>query len=786
MLLATAILLGGLALSAVGGLAWRAIQNRDERQSFRATSANVIATLDTQLRRNADFVASVRGLLTMVPDVSPTAFTAWYSALDGKRRTVGSVGTAVVRRVPGAELGSFIARRDRDPAFLRLVGSLWTVEPDHRSDYCLIAAGSQLALDPTTLLMLQDDWCHSGTAVALTEAPLLQSATDSGQMVVMSMTALSTPTMFLEAPVYTRGMPVDTVAQRRRAALGWAITTFDLPRLLSGVIGDNEQLSVALSHRNPGQPSQLVGRAGHSPSTGATSVTRSLSIDGPWTVTVRGAAATGGLSPDQQAGLLFAVGSLSAVLMFLLLIVLARGRARALGMVEQKTVELRYRALHDSLTGLPNRALALDRAEQLLARARRSQLPLAALYIDVDGFKYINDTFGHPAGDAFLRMVAGRLTRVIRESDTAARLAGDEFVVLIEGSGLDAGPELVAERVLEVLSEPYDMNAEIGRQLSVTASIGVAHGLRGSAEELLADADVALYAAKASGKARYVVFESGMESAAQERLMLKMDLDEALAAEQLYLVYQPTFDLHSERATGVEALIRWRHPERGLIGPDVFIPIAEESGSIVSIGRWVLAEACRQAATWRRQGHDIELSVNVSGRQLADDGLIGDVREALEVSGLDPSALTLEITETILMHDTAATAAQLAGVKGLGVHVAIDDFGTGYSSLSYLCQFSVDSLKIDRSFINNLAVSTEAAALIQTVVQLGKTLGLRTFAEGIEDLDQLRELQRQQCDRGQGFLFARPLEVDAADEFLKAHAAGPIAPRDDLIYGPSE
>jgi diguanylate cyclase (GGDEF)-like protein len=393
---------------------------------------------------------------------------------------------------------------------------------------------------------------------------------------------------------------------------------------------------------------------------------------------------------------------------------------------------------------------------------------VAALYVDIDGFKHVNDTFGHAAGDNLLKIVATRLAGVVREGDTAARLSGDEFVVLVEGSALDAGAELVAERLLEVLRQPYDISGNIKRQLSITASIGVASGLRGNAVELLRDADLALYEAKAAGRNCYVLFESGMQTAAQDRLTLEMELAEALENEQLFLLYQPTFDLQSESVIGVEALIRWRHPTREVIPPIDFIPIAEESGLIVPIGRWVLEEACQQAATWHRQGRRIGMSVNVSGRQLDHDELIEDVRHALEQSGLDPDALTLEITETTLMRDAEATAQRLRELKQLGVRIAIDDFGTGYSSLAYLRQFPVDALKIDRSFIGGIAASKEAAALIHTLVQLGKTLEIETLAEGIEDQIQLETLQREHCDHGQGFLFSRPLDVSAVEAFLQA------------------
>jgi diguanylate cyclase (GGDEF)-like protein/PAS domain S-box-containing protein len=437
-------------------------------------------------------------------------------------------------------------------------------------------------------------------------------------------------------------------------------------------------------------------------------------------------------------------------------------------LTERKALEerLRHQAFHDALTSLPNRVLALDRAEQMLARARRDSMPVAALYIDVDGFKNVNDRFGHAAGDELLRLVAARLASIVREGDTAARLGGDEFVVLLEGSELDAGPELVAERLLEMLRPPYDMTAEIGRELSVTASIGIALGRGGTADELLRDADVALYRAKDAGRNRYVVFESSMQTAAHDRLTLEMDLAEALDREEFFLLYQPTFDLQSEKVKGVEALIRWRHPTRGVVEPGQFIAIAEASELIVPIGRWVLEQACRQAAAWHAEGYRLGMSVNVSARQLDRDDLIDDVRRALEHSGFDPRKLTLEITETTLMRDADATAMRLTSLKELGVRIAIDDFGTGYSSLAYLRKFPVDALKIDRSFISGIASSKGSSALMHTLVQLGKTLEIETLAEGIEEPAQLKALQREQCEQGQGFLFARPLSAEAVKDFL--------------------
>ncbi len=446
----------------------------------------------------------------------------------------------------------------------------------------------------------------------------------------------------------------------------------------------------------------------------------------------------------------------------------AASRERVLRVVDEKSDELRHQALHDALTGLPNRVLIIDRAQQMLARAQREGLTIAALFIDLDGFKSINDTFGHPAGDALLRAVGERIRLVIRESDTVGRLGGDEFVVLTEASEFDAGPELIAERLLEVLRQPFDLGSLADVRVQVSASIGIAIGDRPSADELLRDADVALYEAKTAGKDRSVVFRQEMQVAVQDRLSLEMDLRDALRNDELFLVYQPTFDLADGTASGFEALLRWQHPVRGVLMPSEIIPVAEQSRLIVEIGRWALFTACTQAAAWHGQGHPVEIAVNVSARQLDDSAFVATVAEALEESGLDPRYLVLEITETALIRNPEKVAALLTKLKLLGLRLAIDDFGTGYSSLAYLRQFPMDTLKIDRSFVTGLASSQEAKALVHSLVQLGKNLNLDIVAEGIEHTDQLEQLRAEACDHGQGFLLARPLNTQAATRFLAA------------------
>ncbi len=782
VLIACAILAAGLAVSLGSALLWRTSVRAHDRQAFQTTAADVSGTLEMELRRDTDFVTTLRAVLTRQPGLSATGFSQWFAVLQGQQRQLGSLGTTVVVSVPAAELAAFRARRDADPAFRALVGGrIAPVVPDGRTRYCLLSAGGEVThYSPSIARLLQGDWCNPSSSIGgypaggTSQAQLMRSLADSGKLLVYPITAEGETTFYIEGAFYR--YDASAVGRRRAALVGWVSSPFDTPALIQSAIGEHRGIAVALYHSNPGQRLELMGRTSTAASSNSFSHDETVRIDGTWIVRVMGASTASGLSADTQGLLVFLGGTLVGILLFVLVLVLARQRERAMVMVHEKTFELRHQALHDALTGLPNRVLALDRAEQMLARARRLQIPVAALYVDIDGFKHVNDTFGHAAGDELLRTVATRLADVVREGDTAARLSGDEFVVLVEGSTLDAGPELVAERLLEVLRRPYDTNGQTTRQLSLTASIGIALGERASAAELLRDADVALYEAKAAGKDYYMLFKSSMQTAARDRLTLEMDLAEALEQRQLFLQYQPTFDLQSESVIGVEALIRWRHPKRGVIAPIEFIPVAEESGLIVPIGRWVLEEACRQAAIWYRHGHRIDMSVNVSGRQLDDDELIEDVRHVLAESGLDPATLTLEITETTLMRDAEATAKRLRSLKELGVRIAIDDFGTGYSSLAYLRQFPVDALKIDRSFISGIAGSKGSAALIHTLVQLGKTLDIETLAEGIEERSQLETLQREHCDHGQGFLFSRPLNVDAVEKFLAATQSKTPAP----------
>jgi diguanylate cyclase (GGDEF)-like protein/PAS domain S-box-containing protein len=446
---------------------------------------------------------------------------------------------------------------------------------------------------------------------------------------------------------------------------------------------------------------------------------------------------------------------------------------------EQKALEeqLRHQAFHDELTGLANRALFSEQLEQAVRRRSRIGAGLALLFIDLDAFKAVNDLHGHGLGDNLLKQVAERLKAALRDADTVARLGGDEFAVLFEGVGVDSRPRAAVTRLLESLAEPFQIGSA---EVLVTASVGMVLDDSGgeSAEDLLRNADLAMYAAKTKNRGGYEVFSSAMHSIILERMQVASELQRALDQDEFQVYFQPIVD-GTGTIDGAEALIRWNHPERGLVLPGEFIPVAETSQIIVAIGNWMLHHACQEFAAATRaaaDGERISLSVNLSTRQLNDPALPDTIASALANARLNAARLTLEITESTIMENIASTIRVLTQLRNTGVKIAIDDFGTGYSSLSLLSEIPLDTLKIDRSFVTDIAKRSEPAQTIRAILRLAADLGLHTVAEGVEELDQHQLLQKLGCKASQGFYFARP---QPAAQFLELMQQDPQIPHGD-------
>jgi diguanylate cyclase (GGDEF)-like protein len=436
--------------------------------------------------------------------------------------------------------------------------------------------------------------------------------------------------------------------------------------------------------------------------------------------------------------------------------------------------EMRRRALHDPLTLLPNRTLFGDRLAHALLQSRRRESLTAVLFCDIDHFKLINDSLGHAAGDELLTGVAPRLKEALRPGDTVARFGGDEFAVLVEDLADEREAVEVAERIGALFTRPFVLS---GIEHFVTVSVGIAIARKPGErpETLIRDADAAMYRAKERGRGRYEVFDQVMRARAVERLQLENELRRAIGRDELRVHYQPIVSLESGHVVAFEALVRWQHPRRGLIAPADFIPTAEESGTIESLGRWVLECACRQAAEWhaaRPDGFPVGMSVNLSARQVSQPDLPDMVAEMLTSTGLEPSSLSLEITESALVEESEAPVQNLTALREMGVRLVIDDFGTGYSSLAYLRRFPLDAIKIDRSFVEGLGVERDSAAIVDALVAMARALSLGVIAEGVETAMQIEELKRLGCRQAQGFFFATPLPAPQVQELMGAGYSG--------------
>jgi diguanylate cyclase (GGDEF)-like protein len=469
---------------------------------------------------------------------------------------------------------------------------------------------------------------------------------------------------------------------------------------------------------------------------------------------------------DGGALALLIAGALLSLLLGVLVFVLGAGRPRQRAPESRK---LPHSELYDALTGLPNRELTLDRAEQMVARTgRQSGMLAGALFIDIDWFKQINEKLGELAGDQLLKIFAQRLLGVVRAGDTVGRFGGDKFVVLVESAAQGVRLDSLAGRMIEALHKPIELE-DFGPRFFSTASIGVAFGRYETPDDLLRDAQLALTAAKSAGKDRYTLFNANMRKIIESRAVLEDELNTALQEGQFFLLYQPIYDLTTRKVAGLEALIRWVHPKQGVLPPGDFIPLAEESGQIVPIGRWMLEQACTRAAAWNVAGHRVGISVEISANQLNRDGFVTDVRRALQQSGIEPSLLTLEIAEPTVMRDLAASAERLAEVRQLGVRIAIDDFGgSGYARHSDLQQMPLDVLKVDRSSIAASEDVDYRSWLLEAILVFGRDLSLTVIATGIETDEQMATLQAMGCTMVQGSFTGKPAPADAVEELLDA------------------
>ena len=786
--LSAGVLVVGVAASIFGAVAWHTSVHHSHHVAFVSDAQSMAATLTMALQRDADLVATARAVVADDPAITNAAFAQWFATLGASQRYPGTIGFAFIQRVTPAQLPSFAATVTADPPLGVSVPRPFAVQPSgQRSAYCLVRLATvQLApaltpridalaearQDFTSFLSPTTDECANPAfqqlltpqtrAGSLTVGSFVSVLDGSSGTTAASRAAMRSAfgTLFPIELV----IPVDTPPSTGHPArlLGWIGGLFDANTLL-GPLPAVDHLAFSLSVPLAGGRTLEVAREGHL--AGQTYVlTEHLAAQGGWVLRLAGST-EGFWTSWRQGWAVLAVGLALTVLSVALVRNVTRARAMALALVAATTAELRHHELHDQLTGLPNRALILDRAEHALARARRDGTPVALLYLDLDGFKDVNDTNGHGVGDCVLEAVAERFAETLRDADTVGRLGGDEFVVLLEGEAADH-PLRVADRLLEVCRQPVVVPSLPGVELTVGASIGIAVGVRADAGDLLRDADIALYRAKETGKGRAVVFEPSMHAEVRRRVDLDAELHQALTEEQFFVVYQPLFSIETLQVEGAEALVRWRHPTRGVVPPMEFIPRLEDSGLITDVGRVVLLEACRQARRWEKLGLPLTISVNVAALQLESPDFVAEVLDTLEHTGVDPRSIVLEITETALMHDSERIAQRLHSLRLAGLRVAIDDFGTGYSSLAYLQQFPVDILKIDRSFVVNATTSAEGRVLLHAMVQLGRALGLETLAEGIEDHSQLDLLRAEGCELGQGFLVARPMEADVAERFL--------------------
>ncbi len=753
---ALCVVLGAIA-SVLGA---RAVANNDTsstRAAFAQSSKAIGTTVKLAIQRQEELTVAAATYFAANPKATPAEFGRWVAWARTQRRYPELDALGLLPAPPAPSKASATAGEIAGASDATSVAS----------DKASSTAG-QTSATPTPASTTPAK--ASTPTIHVSPAQLLSR--DTGLSAYRRISAGGRPALAIQTPVYRGNVTPHTVYGRTAASVGWLRTVLVPGAMLGQVLAGHPGYALALSYRNG--TSNLVYSSG-APRSGAQSASSDLH-DG-WTVTSFGPAADTSVFDNGDALAVLIGGILLSVLLGLLVDVLGAARMRAPASPDTnagaaaETAEPDMpaggnapqpdRYLYEPVTGLPNRELTLDRAERMVARAGRDSGMLAgALFVDIDQLREVNEKLGKAAGDQLLKIVGERLEDVVRAGDTVGRLDGDEFVVLVESAARGVRLDSLAQRMIEALHKPIELD-NFGPSFVLTASIGVAFGRYATPDDLLRDAHVALASAKAAGKDRYTLFNANMRTVIEGRAVLEAELNTALSERQFFLLYEPIYDLRTRRVAGLEAQIRWRHPTQGVLAPDAFIPLAEETGLIVPIGRFMLESACTRAAAWDVAGHRVGVSVKVSAHQLNRDGFATDVQRALQQSGIEPSLLTLQINETAVMRDLPAAAARLEELKALGVSVAIDDFGgSGYAHHADLRQLGLDTLRVDRG---SLAASEEESYrtwLLEAIMLVGRELRLTVVATGIETHEQMATLQTLGCTMAQGALLGKAVPAD--------------------------
>ncbi len=724
------------------------------QRSAQQTAATIASTVKLTLRHEEDLAVGASTYFAANSNTSPQEFAVWVKWARTLKRFPELDDLGLVTLVDAPELPAFHARITGQ-ALAPAAAALRVVPAGSRASYCLAIA--DLVRSPAKSPPAGLDYC------AVT--PGLLHSRDTGASIYTAALVAGTKALAIDTPVYRGEVTPRSVFGRNAASVGWVREVLVPDVVLQEALRGHATSAASLTYQ---RGSTRLSFAAGAQQSGAQSTT--VELHNGWTVQSSTAAPASTVLGDSDALALLIVGCALSALLGVLVFLLGGGRTPVLVRVRvAQAPEAPAEDLHDSLTGLPNRALMLDRAECMLARAgRQSGLLVGALFIDIDWFKDVNERLGQAAGDQILKIVAERLEGVVRAGDTVGRMGGDEFVVLVESAARGARLDSLARRVVEALHKPFKLD-DYGPNFFLTASIGVAFGRYAAPEDLLHDAQLALYAAKSAGKDRYTLFNANMRSVIEGRGVLEAELNTALAEKQFFVLYEPIYDLGTGKVAGLEALVRWMHPKRGVVLPDDFIPLAEETGMTVPIGRWVLEEACARAAAWNVAGHRVGVSVEITPNQLNREGFVIDVRRALQQSGIEPEMLTLAIAETTVMSDVNAAVERLEEIKQLGVRIAIDDFGgSGYAYHSDLRRMPLDFLKVDRSSLAESEDEDYRTWLLEAILIVGRDLSLTVIAKGIDSFEQMSALQSMGCTMAQGALMGKPVPANAVENVLGA------------------